>query len=101
MRVSCCPYCKGPLPKSLDIPQMSQRQLRIYRAVCAAGRDGISPKDLIAAMYDGQAPMPSAYGMLRVQIHYINRIIAGQQQRISAEVRGSYQLIGREQWQDH
>lgn len=90
-----CPYCGGPLPNNLAIPLMSRRQMRIYKAVCAAGREGISIKALIVAMFDGKTPAPSAYGMLRVQIHSINRIIAVNGQQITGSVRGGYQLIRR------
>lgn len=89
-----CPYCGGELHGEAAIPPMSQRQLRIYKSVVAAGSEGIAMNDLIPRMYaDNQWPTPGAWTVLRVQVHAINRLIGNLNQRISGNKRGAYRLV--------
>jgi len=94
--MTLCPYCGTPLLKKLDIPAMSVQHRRIYDSVTAAGPNGITPKQLLKAMYDNRRPPPSGYGQLRREIYWINKIIATRKQRISGKFRGSYRLIATE-----
>jgi hypothetical protein len=72
---------------------MSKRMTRIYNAVAAAGPDGVEIESLIEIMRDNKPKRKAHYGVLRVNIHEINRLLAKSDQRISASRRGAYRLM--------
>lgn len=91
--MSICPYCKGEMD-GIELPRMSGRMLRIYTAVLESGTAGISPSDLLVRMYaEEEWPTPAGGGILRVQIHEINKRIAAIHQRITNWHRGNYRLV--------
>jgi len=89
-----CPYCgglyKGELP---EIPKMTRRQRRIYDAVVLAGDDGILPSDLVKIMVDGDRITREANQVLRVNICYLNKCIAGLNQHIKGSKEYGYHLV--------
>jgi hypothetical protein len=89
-----CPYCKGKISDEPELPRLSARMARIYRAVAAAGEKGISPSDLLVRMYaDEEWPTPAGAGIMRVQIHEINKRIQSINQHITNWHRGNYRLV--------
>lgn len=89
-----CPYCKSNIKKEPEIPKMSARMLRVYKAVVEAGPDGIHPQDLLVKMYaEAEWPTPGGGTVLRVQIHEINKLIGVLQQRIVGCYFGNYRII--------
>jgi hypothetical protein len=89
-----CPYCKAPLKGEATLPRLSGRNLRVYRALVAAGPEGIESDELLVQMYDDdEYPTPGGPTVLRVQIHDINRKIAGTKQRIINWHRKRYRLV--------
>lgn len=90
-----CPYCGGELTGSETVPVMNWRRDRIYTAVAAAGRVGVSADELIGLMYrKGQTRTPGAAMVLRVQICEINKTLknSGILQRIKAGAPNGYHL---------
>ncbi len=70
---SRCPYCGEPLHGNDLIPPMSKRRRRLYDAVAKSGSKGIEIEDLLPHMYTTeQEQTPSAWSVLRVQIHELN-----------------------------
>lgn len=89
-----CPYCKGKISNEPELPRLSARMVRIYEAVLRAGTAGISPSDLLVRMYaEEEWPTPAGSGIMRVQIHEINKRIASINQRITNWHRGNYRLV--------
>ena len=85
MKGRLCPWCRRELEGDMAIPAMSWRRSRIYEAVAAAGRKGIKPKELEVLMYRDGRPKRSANGVLRVQVHEINKLI----KPLGQHIRGS------------
>lgn len=76
------------------IPQMSVRMQRVYDAVAGAGPKGIPTNDLIARMYGhDEWPTPGGCVVIRVQVCYINKLIAPLNQRIVGKRGIGYRLI--------
>ena len=99
-----CPYCNGEIDNEIEIPRMSARMERVYKAVLASGTGGISPQDLLVRMYaEEEWPTPGGGTVLRVQIHAINKKIASINQRITNWHRGNYRLVATkvQQERDH
>ena len=89
-----CPYCGTELAHNPLLPQMSERRLKVYRAVAAGGHDGISKGDLATAIFGNDPPPQSIHIMLRVLVHGINRILRDfNGQKIVSNRRGGYYLI--------
>lgn len=92
-----CPYCGSPLDGNSIVSPTNKRRRRLYDAVAKAGSKGITVKKLLPHMYTaGQQQTPSAWAVLRVQIHELNRTIASLSQKIKA-VDGSYYLFSTEE----
>lgn len=88
-----CPYCGKFMDKDIVLPPMSARTLRVYRAVAAAGDNGIMAKDLLVRMYDDEEwPTPGGPTVLRVQICELNKILADYNQRIVGRRTAGYRL---------
>lgn len=89
-----CPFCKQGMDDVVDIPRMSARMERVYRAVVESGPAGIDPKNLLVKMYaDEEWPTPGGGTVLRVVIHDINERISSINQRITNWHRGNYRLV--------
>jgi len=88
-----CPYCGTQLSSEPYIPTMSKRKRRIYDSISAAGADGMTADDIIGVVFESSGIPRSAYGMVRVQICEINKIISENGQKISGIPKGSYKLI--------
>jgi hypothetical protein len=91
--MSNCPYCGTYLSSDPEIPPMSKRRRRIYDTVSAAGPDGISANGIISAVFNSSDTPKSAYGMVRVQICEINKIIWSNGQKITGTPRLGYRLV--------
>lgn len=89
--MALCPYCKSPLKGKQAFPILPPRQLRIYDAVVAAGRDGLFKEDLLKILYDGKKIPPGGPIVLRVTIHELNKAIKSLDQRIVG--RHGYRLV--------
>jgi hypothetical protein len=93
---SKCPYCGGPLTGEATIPPMNKRRRRLYNAAAKAGGQGITLEKLLPRMYPkSQKPTPSAWGVLRVEIHELNKDLRKIKQRVAAK-NGSYFLFSTE-----
>lgn len=97
-----CPYCGTEIEGTLALPLMSLRKKRILDAVTKAGRAGIKSDDLLVRMYgDDEWPTPGGPIVLRVQINYLNKILAPHGKRIRGIKGLGYFLIStREQESD-
>lgn len=88
-----CPYCGTMLSSEPSIPPMSKRRRTIYDNVSASGSDGVTVSDLVTAVFPSSDIPRSAFGMVRVQICEINKIIGQNGQKITAIPKGAYRLI--------
>jgi hypothetical protein len=64
--------------------------MRIYDAVVAAGKAGVSSANLLAIFYGDKKPPPGGPIVLRVNIHELNKVLADNNQRITG--RQGYRL---------
>ena len=82
------------------LPPLSHRQKFIYEAVVRAGSSGIQTDRLIAAMYGKQSPTMAGYGVMRVQVHEINKKLTSINQRIRGYRHCGYRLVAADAPQD-
>lgn len=87
-----CPYCGGPLNGIAALPQVSKRKLNIYQAVLAAGPLGIRSADLTRAMFSTEHIPKSGYGMMRVQLCELNKLLIPRGEMIRGKRRGTYRF---------
>lgn len=88
-----CPHCGSKLDREIVLPPMSLRRRRIYDAVAAAGEEGIPHENLLVAMYaEDEMPTQSGYGVLRVQIYELNKILHSFKRAIKGKNK-SYYLV--------
>lgn len=71
-----CPYCGSKMKGKAALPFIPPRRMRIYDAVIAAGKAGISSANLLLVFYGDKKPPPGGAIVLRVNIHELNKIIA-------------------------
>ena len=95
-----CPYCGHQMNEPIITPPLSMRQKSIYQAVVSAGSSGIETSRLIAAMYGKQTPTMSGYGVMRVQVHEINKKLTSINQRIQGYRHCGYRLVAADAPQD-
>ena len=87
-----CPFCKSET-FAVIVPPMSKRRWLIYEAVANAGSDGIKASQIVLIMSEGSHPSKAALGVMRVQIHALNKIIEPLGQRIISK-RARKFLVG-------
>lgn len=100
MTVSC-PYCGGQLTSNqqaeLSLKLLPHRLRRIYNTMLEAGPIGVTVEYLIETVWPEYRP-ESAYGMLRVGIHELNKKLASiNGHRIRGSRGNGYYLITPEQ----
>ena len=90
-----CPYCKQPSASDIaNLPRMSARRFRVFRALLDAGSEGIARDDLLVRMYDtDEWPTPGGETVLRVHIHELNKILEPQRMFIEGRRMGNYRLV--------
>lgn len=90
-----CPHCGSKLDREIVLPLMSSRRRRIYDAVAAAGKNGVPIENLLVAMYaEDEMPTQSGFGVMRVQICELNKILRSVKREIKGKNK-SYYLIKR------
>ncbi len=87
-----CPHCGSIVEREIVLPPMNLRRRRIYKAVAAAGEDGISVTKLLRRMYDGAQPTPGGKVVLRVAVYELNKVLLPLQRRIKT-ISQHYYLI--------